>query len=182
MWVGMTCAIAFVLAALAVCAPYLPVGSRGRVCVPDDGPAAGPRVFAAVLLLLYGLSVTVRLAMFYRDHWTGSRPGSIGSDTGELARYHVVLSLLCIGVAAVMVRRLWRKRAAGTVAAGLAGMGTAGAAVITFLRTVPGSGDEGVLLWIFVGPLVLAGVAILAIMSLVTLVKGVWPRRPTGAT
>ncbi len=179
MWVGVTCAIAFVLAALAVCAPYLPVGSRGRVCVPDDGPAAGPRVFAAVLLLLYGLSVTVRLAVFYRAHWTGSRPGSISnSDSGELARYHVVLSLLCFAVTAIMVRRLWRKRVAGTVVAGLAGLGTAGAAVITFLRTVPRSGDEGVLLWIFVGPLLLAGVAILAIMSLVTLVKGMWPRRP----
>lgn len=171
--------ITFCLATLSLAASWWPC-RHGQLPMKENAslfPAPSVALIL-VLILILGTVCAVKFTAFYQAHWTGPYPGSIRyGDERELSRYHTVLVLLCLALAANMGWRLAKKRMARPRSCATAGIGAAIAALTAFLLTLPRSGDEGVLLWVFLVPLLFASVVVLLLFSIATMLIGNRSRR-----
>lgn len=179
MWAGIYYGVAFLLAALSVSAPRLRRRAHARVPDPTAAAASWASVVATAALLIFGTGSAVGFGVFYHAHWTGPFAGSIryGAER-ELSRYHILLSLLCFAVAGNMAWRFWQKRLDRAGMSGVAAIGAAAAAAKAFVLTIPLSGDEGVFLWILLGPFFGSAALLLVVFALLLMIRaGVEYRR-----
>lgn len=170
MWPGIIYGIAIALAVFSIFAPHVRRRSRRNVPVPGPATVSWVPIIAAAIVLVLGAGLAVRFGIFYQVHWTGPNPGSIryGAED-KLFGYHFLLSLLCLAVAAHLIWMMCKKRVSGLC--GLAGIGVAVAAAKAFLLTVPRGGDEGVIVWVFLGTFLLVSVVVLFICSIIIVMR-----------
>lgn len=175
MWIGICYATAFVLAAVSLLASCSCAVPSRSVCLRKNARLLpGPSVTIAVsLLLVAGIVWAVGFGAFYRSHWTGPFPGSIryGAED-ELLGYHLRLLVLCFATAGNMAVRLVIRRMSRARICATAGVGTALAAGVAFRLTVPRGGDDGVIVWALLGPLLFLALAVLVATSVITALVG----------
>ncbi len=175
---GLCCALAFLAAGVALLAPAWFAHLRPR---PDAASSPGLRTGTILIIAGFGLAAVYwswQVGAFYSKHWTGSFPGSVrGQATSELSGYHGILLLLVVIAAVAMLRRRLQPYRPGVALSALGGLFAAAACAGTFILTLPHSGDEGVMLWLFIVPSMAIALLALVIASLILLIYGIRQRR-----
>ena len=134
---------------------------------------ANGKGIVAGILLLTGLAQAIRIGLLYaRNTSHGQAFGARWSDLRTLASYHVLLILLCLTACFILIRRLVTKSRATVKATCLWALAASIACGITFYITIPRQGDEGIVLYFFLAPLLLLAILLLLLASLTALVIG----------